>query len=152
MKWVLRFTFGLVMVVGIGGLLVLLTRYLHPEWWRRRLVRRVVYGLPAVTLVVSSLWLVGFGLRAQWLFRPAAFGTAVGLVFMLGLILALPLSGIVLRARALWLRWRRERADEALALLASHLQFLRFASRFDDGTDDLVSGHFGIGRVLRYVN
>jgi uncharacterized protein len=106
MKWILRFVFGLVLVGGLGTVLVLLTRYLHPEWWRRPIVRRAAFGLPAITLVVSSLWLAGFGLRVGWLLQLGAFASAVCLVFMVGLIGALPLSGLVLRGRALVARWR----------------------------------------------
>lgn len=113
MKWLLRFLFGLVLVTGLGTLLVLLTRYLHPEWWRRRLVRWLAYGLPAFTLLVSSAWLAGFGLRVGWLLQLGAFGSAVGLVFMFGLLLALPVSGALLRARALWSLYRARRQKRA---------------------------------------
>ena len=114
MKWVLRFVFGLVFISGFGTVLVLLTRYLHPEWWRRRLVRRTAYGLPAATLVVTLVWLAGYGFGVGWLLRLGAFLSAICLVFMFGLILALPLSGLVLRVRALVVRWRRGRAGDAV--------------------------------------
>lgn len=111
MKWVLRFLLGFVFLAGLGTVLVLLTRYLHPEWWRRRLVRRVAYGLPAATLAVTLLWLVGFGLRVGWLLQIGTFGASVCLVFLTCLILALPLSGLVLRGRALVERWRARRRE-----------------------------------------
>jgi len=113
MKWVMRFVFGLVLMGGLGTVLLLLTRYLHPEWWQRRIVRRLAWGLPATTLVVSTLWLMGYGFRVGWLLQLGAFLTAICLVLTLGLILALPVSGLVLRGRSLWVGWRERHAAEA---------------------------------------
>ena len=95
MKYVFRtlVTTGVIAVLGLT--VVMLLRTLHPTWWRRRAVRWAAWGLPVAAAVAGVAWMVGFRAGIEWLFKVGSTASAVAVVVLLGLVIALPVSGLL---------------------------------------------------------
>ncbi len=104
MRFLLGYFYGLVTMLAIGLPLVLLLRFLNPDWWRIRGIRRAVLLLPAAGMFFWCL--------AEFARRPlgldslslaATFGVVLVLLPAIALIATLPIS-----AGLMYLRRRGE--------------------------------------------
>ncbi|UCD65044.1 MAG: metallophosphoesterase [Candidatus Zixiibacteriota bacterium] len=87
--------FWLAVIVIIGVLQLLFFRFLNPEWWRKRWVRRGSWTLPLVGVASVALWGYGEYTARDWLIYPGAIIAVPAAILEMSLILSLPLSGII---------------------------------------------------------
>ena len=104
--------FSAVVILIFGLLAVLMLRLLNRVWWARPRVRRLAWSLPAIGFAMVALWGVGEYLTKDWLSFPAALIVMLVFIFEAGLMLSLPVSGLLhlLNAFFDWIAKRHRRA------------------------------------------
>ncbi|MDZ4724051.1 MAG: metallophosphoesterase [candidate division Zixibacteria bacterium] len=87
--------FGGVLILALGLIELLLLRTLNKSWWQKKVIRRLAWGLPLSGLVMIGLWALGEYYQLMWLAVVARL--LIGLIILseLGLMLSLPISGIL---------------------------------------------------------
>lgn len=128
---------------------------LHRQWWKLPLIRRLLWTVPLVELVLLVLWVI--------FARSGIAGTAIVLsvavitlgVFSIALAISLPFSGIVLSVERLvrWWHDRRKRARDArspapaavavepLPVIASRRSFISTAAAIIPGATVASAGY-----------
>ncbi len=101
--------FGSIIVLIFGLVEVLLIRFLHRDWWRRRWIKWPAIGLPLVGVGCISLWAMGAVHDIRWVLAVGATGTSLAFVLEVALMLSLPFSGALELLRRLldWLFKRK---------------------------------------------
>ena len=110
--------FSAVIFLVFGGILALLLRTLHVQWWKRSpRLRRATWLVPAVGVVLAGLWALAQALDLRWLMAGAGFLVSFFFVSFLMLTAALPLSGLLLSAERLvgWIRRKDIGDDQSVA-------------------------------------
>ncbi len=79
----------------ISGIVLLLLRYLHPEWWKRKAVRYPVLLLALGGLVSLIIWAAGIYNKLEFVAYAGAVLASAIFMIQLSLIVSLPLSGFV---------------------------------------------------------
>ncbi|HHI03399.1 MAG: hypothetical protein DRP51_00290 [Candidatus Zixiibacteriota bacterium] len=103
--------FFAVAVMAIIGLIeIFLIRVLNKEWWQYKPIKYGSILLPIAGIVSVILWFLGMANRIQWVAQSGALMTTTVLILLLGLIVSLPLSGI-LNLGNLWIEKRRFRKE-----------------------------------------
>ncbi|MDF1544879.1 MAG: metallophosphoesterase [bacterium] len=87
--------FGVVAILVIGLLELLLLRFLNRAWWQKKLIRRAAWSLPLFGVVMVVTWFVGEYYAMDLVAYPAAGLAMLTFILEVGLMLSLPLSGIV---------------------------------------------------------
>jgi predicted MPP superfamily phosphohydrolase len=105
--------FGSIVVFVFGLSEVLLIRFLHRDWWRRRWVKWTAIGLPLAGVACIFLWALGTVHNIRWVLAIGATGTSLTLVLELALMLSLPFSGALEILRHLLDRVFRKKAAAA---------------------------------------
>lgn len=86
--------FALVISLLISGIVILLLRFLHREWWRKAYVRWPVIMAAGAGVLFLSIWAVGIFSKNE---SVAYFGAAVAsalFLLQLGLLVSLPMAAI----------------------------------------------------------
>lgn len=85
---------------------LILTWSLHRQWWSIRGVRRAMWIVPLIVLPCVGLW--ALSVRMDWHTPTIVFAvlSGFGVTAALGLVVALPFSGVILTVQNLIRRWR----------------------------------------------
>lgn len=104
--------FASLVLLFLGLVTVLLIRFLHRNWWRRRWIKWPAIVLPLAGVGCILLWGVGTVHGLRWALAVGATGTALVLVLEVALMLSLPFSGALELLRRLldWLLRRKAAA------------------------------------------
>jgi predicted MPP superfamily phosphohydrolase len=102
--------FSLIVLTVFSFLEVLLIRTLNRGWWRHKYIRRAAYSLPIWGVISIILWFIAGFYEIKWLTLVGSIAVATTMVFLLGLFLSLPISGI-LNSLHNWLERRKRRAE-----------------------------------------
>jgi len=103
--------FFAVAVMAIIGLIeIFLIRVLNKEWWQYKPIKYGSILLQNAGIVSVIMWFLGMANRIQWVAQSGALMTTTVLILLLGLIVSLPLSGI-LNLGNLWIEKRRFRKE-----------------------------------------
>lgn len=87
--------FAVIALLVLSGLEILLLRLLNKRWWQKKWIRVSSLILPLVGLVCIGFWMYGvFAMKRTLMFFSATM-TALTLIMILSLLLALPISGIM---------------------------------------------------------
>ncbi len=101
--------FSAVIFLVFGGLLALLLRTLHVQWWKRSpRLRRATWLVPLAGIGLTALWALAQVLETDWLMAGAGFIVSFLFVSFLMLTVALPLSGMILSVER-FVRWVRRK-------------------------------------------
>lgn len=84
---------------------------LHRQWWEFRWVRRTLWIAPLVAYLFMGIWALGGALDLPWLGRLGGTLTALAAACSIALLLALPLSGLILTGERLVERFSRKRRN-----------------------------------------
>ncbi len=103
--------FAVLSMVVIGLIEVLLIRVLNKEWWQYKPIKLGSILLPVVGIISVILWFWGMAYETDWLAQTGALMTTVALILLLGLVVSLPLSGI-LNLSNRWIEKRRRRKND----------------------------------------
>jgi len=134
-------------VVLIFGLVeIVLIRFLHRDWWRRRWVKWPAIGLPVAGVICICLWSLGTVKDIRWVLAIGATGTSLAFVLEVALMLSLPFSGALafLNHALDWLHKRR-RAKAAEPINEQRRVFLKTAAAALPAIS-LTTGAAGIAR------
>ncbi len=82
---------------------------LHRQWWELRWVRRTLWIAPLVAFLFMGLWALGGALDLRWLNRLGGTLTAFAAACSIALLLALPVSGLILTGERVVERFSRKR-------------------------------------------
>lgn len=102
--------FAAVLVLICGGLQALMLALLNRVWWRKRLLRLTSLLLPVAGMLAVGLWGLGEYVNQTWLSLPMSLLAILVFVAELGLVLSLPVSGIIHGVGHLIAHFRRRRA------------------------------------------
>ncbi len=102
--------FAVLLMVVIGLIEILLIRILNKEWWRHKPIKYGSLLLPVIGVISVILWFSGMANQTEWLAQTGALMTTTVLILLLGLIVSLPLSG-VLNLSNRWVEKRRQRKN-----------------------------------------
>ncbi|MEE8576654.1 MAG: hypothetical protein V3T31_05310, partial [candidate division Zixibacteria bacterium] len=104
----LYFTIFLSVIIGLLGLInVALLRFLTSRWWRKPLLRGLIWFLPVTGIVFVGLWALFENYQVSALAMSAAALASLVFVVELCLCLTLPLSGMMFLAESLYRRYRK---------------------------------------------
>ena len=113
----------------IGGIQVLLLRFLNKTWWDRKIIRRAAIFLPLFGVMMVVVWGFGEYYARDWLTYPGAVMAALTFVLEVALMLSLPLSGVLHFAQQIAdLVAHRRRKESPEAPDAGRRDFLRVAA------------------------
>lgn len=87
--------FAVVAILLFGLFEVILLRFLNRTWWDNRYIRTAAWGLPLFGTAMVLMWGLGEYYTQNWLAYPAATLTALTFILEVGLMLSLPLSGLI---------------------------------------------------------
>jgi uncharacterized protein len=102
--------FAAVLVLVCGGLQALMLALLNRVWWRKRFLRLTSLLLPVVGMLAVGLWGLGEYFDKIWLSLPMSLLAILVFVAELGLVLSLPVSGIVHGVGHLIAHFKKKRA------------------------------------------
>lgn len=102
--------FAVLLMSVIGLIEVLLIRILNKEWWQYKPIKFGSILLPLTGIISVILWFLGMGNQIEWLAQTGALMTTATLILLLGLVVSLPLSGI-LNLSNRWIEKRRNRKN-----------------------------------------
>jgi predicted MPP superfamily phosphohydrolase len=100
--------FAVILMAVIGLIEILLIRILNKDWWRHKPIKYGALLLPVIGVISVILWFSGMANQAKWLAQTGALMTTTVLILLLGLIISLPLSGI-LNLSNRWIERRKKR-------------------------------------------
>ncbi|MFH2037340.1 MAG: metallophosphoesterase [Candidatus Zixiibacteriota bacterium] len=81
-------------VLLLGFAIIGLLKFLNRDWWRKKFIRRIAYGLVLWGVISVILWSIGYITKTVWLYNYGALATIIMLTLSMAMILALPFSGI----------------------------------------------------------
>ena len=87
--------FSAVFILFIGGIQILLLRFLNKTWWHRKVIRRAAMFLPLFGVMMVAVWGFGEYYARDWLAYPGAVMAALTFVLEIALMVSLPLSGVL---------------------------------------------------------
>ncbi|MEW6051592.1 MAG: metallophosphoesterase [Candidatus Zixiibacteriota bacterium] len=87
--------FSAVVILIFGLLAVLMLRLFNRTWWARPRIRRLAWSLPLTGFAMVSVWGLGEYLAKDWISLPAALIAMLVFIFEMGLMLSLPVSGLL---------------------------------------------------------
>jgi predicted MPP superfamily phosphohydrolase len=87
--------FASVLILVFGTLQAVLLRVLNRPWWHRRPIRLASLWLPVAGMVFIFLWGVGEYQNWSWLGTPMSFLAILVFIIEAGLMLSLPISGVI---------------------------------------------------------
>lgn len=105
--------FAVLSMSVIGLIEILLIRVLNKEWWDYKPIKFGSILLPLVGIISVILWFLGMGKQVEWLAQTGALMTTAALILLLGLIVSLPLSG-VLNLSNRWIEGRKKRREKKI--------------------------------------
>ncbi len=100
--------FAVLSMVVIGLIEILLIRVLNKEWWRYKPIKYGSIMLPIAGIISDILWFLGMAHEIEWLAQTGAVMTTTILILLLGLIISLPISGL-LNLSNRWIEKRKKR-------------------------------------------
>ena len=100
--------FAVLLMVVIGLIEILLIRILNKDWWQYKPIKYGSLLLPVIGVISVILWFSGMANQTEWLAQTGALMTTTVLILLLGLIVSLPLSGI-LNLSNRWIERRKKR-------------------------------------------
>lgn len=100
--------FAVISMTVIGLIEILLIRVLNKDWWQYKPIKSASILLPLTGIVFVVLWFLGMANEIVWLAQIGALMTTTALILLLGLIISLPLSGI-LNLSNRWIERRKKR-------------------------------------------
>ncbi len=108
--------FAVLSMVVIGLIEILLIRVLNKEWWQYKPIKLGAILLPVVGIISVIFWFWGMANETEWLAQTGALLTTGALILLLGLIVSLPLSGILnLSNRWIEKRKRQENGENLIS-------------------------------------
>ncbi len=120
--------FAVIVFSTVAGIDILLLKYLHPDWWKKRAIRYpALLSLPAGVIFIG-IWAIGAYAGAAGISRFGAFMTASVFLLQLAALVSLPFSGIVHIGTRLFafLRLKLRKPDTGVS--AGRRRFLRDAA------------------------
>jgi hypothetical protein len=99
-------------VALLGAVIILLLWLLHPDWWKKKLVRVSVMLLPAVTSISAVFWALGHQNHWTGMLQWGAFWTPTFFVMEASLLAALPFSAIIHTVIRIIDSYKRHRKNE----------------------------------------
>ncbi len=120
--------FAVVVFSTVAGIDILLLKYLHPDWWKRRAIRYSALLIMPVSIIFVGFWMIGVYTGAAWLSSFGAFTAASFFLLQLATLVSLPFSGIVHIGTKLFafLKLKMKKADTGVS--ADRRRFLRDAA------------------------
>ena len=109
--------FAVLSMVVIGLIEILLIRGLNKEWWQYKPIKYGAILLPVAGIISVILWFWGMAIETEWLAQTGALMTTAALILLLGLIISLPLSG-VLNLSNRWIEKRKQKKNSGESMLA----------------------------------
>jgi len=89
--------FAVVFILLLGLIEILLLRFLNKPWWEKRFIKWLAIFLPVSGVVMILAWGLGEYYAKNWLLYPGAVGTSLIFILEVGLMLSLPVSGVILQ-------------------------------------------------------
>lgn len=142
--------FIVAVVLGFGLVQVILMRKLNPEWWRRRWIRRASWSLPIIGVTFLMLFIASEYYLLDWLRMPSSIVSVTAVVLELGLMIALPFSGL-LHGINRWLDRREKHTDEPANMPAQSRRWFLKTTAAAVPVAALATGLTGIGRAFAEV-
>jgi len=87
--------FAVVFILLLGLIEILLLRFLNKPWWEKRFIKWLAIFLPVSGVVMILAWGLGEYYAKNWLLYPGAVGTSLIFILEVGLMLSLPVSGVI---------------------------------------------------------
>lgn len=120
--------FAVVVFSAVAGIDILLLKYLHPDWWKKRAVRYpALLVMPGGVLFVG-IWMIGIYAGAAWLSYFGAFMAASVFLLLLATLVSLPFSGIVHIGTRLFAFLKSKMSKPDTGVSAGRRRFLRNAA------------------------
>ncbi len=85
--------FGTAVLLILSGLEVLFFKLLNPRWWKKKAIRKGSFFLPVSGVIFIAVWVLGIFSYKKTIILLGATLSALSLVLILALLLALPVSG-----------------------------------------------------------
>jgi predicted MPP superfamily phosphohydrolase len=121
--------FSAVFILLIGGIQLLLLRFLTRAWWDRKIIRWAAVFLPLFGVMMVIVWGFGEYYTRDWLTYPGAVAAALTFVLEVALMLSLPLSGVLHFAQRIAdLIAHRRRKESSDTVNTGRRDFLRLAA------------------------
>lgn len=95
MNRIFPLVFAVIIFSTVAGINVLLLKYIHPDWWKRRAIRYSALLVMPVGVLFVGIWMIGVYAGAAWLSSFGAFMAASILLLQFAILVSLPFSGIV---------------------------------------------------------
>jgi predicted MPP superfamily phosphohydrolase len=118
----------------VSGAVILLLRFLHPDWWKKRIVKYPALILAVLVLVSLLIWLLGAFTRFKIISDIGVILASTIFLIQLSLIVSLPLSGVIhlfYRIKT-WLAARLKRPESEIQ--KSRRKFIKHAAAVIPGT------------------
>jgi predicted MPP superfamily phosphohydrolase len=81
----------------LGLTVIVLLKYFNRPWWRNRWVRRIARGWLLFGVLTVAIWILAYYIDMPQMAKIGSMGAVIMLTVSLGLIISLPLSGLVNR-------------------------------------------------------
>jgi len=100
----------------ISGTMIVLLRFLHPDWWKRKFVRYPALISAAAILVSLLIWLLGAFTKIRLISDIGVTLASAIFLIQLSLIISLPLSGMIhlFYRIKIWLAARLKRPESEI--------------------------------------
>ena len=146
-----------VLFFTVGALNIAMLKYLHPDWWKNKLVRISSRFLPLAVIGSAIIWALGYKYRLPYLSQPGAIFTPALLILEMTLFVSFPFSGIVHSAARIYERVQRKENDGPIEFSESRRKFLTTASSIfpavamTAGISGIVDSYGKIAVPIRHI-
>ncbi len=120
--------FAVVVFSVVAGIDILLLKYLHPDWWRRRAIRYPALFVMPVGVLFVGIWIIGVYAGVTGLSRFGAFMAASIFLLLLAILVSMPFSGIVHIGTRLFVFLQRKASEPDTDVSTGRRRFLRDAA------------------------
>jgi hypothetical protein len=120
--------FAVIVFSTVAGIIVLLLKFLHPDWWKRKAIRYPALLSMPVGIFFVGIWIIGVYAGAEWLSGFGAFMTASVFLLLLATLVSLPFSGIVHIGTRLFAFLKSKMSKPDTGVSAGRRRFLRDAA------------------------
>jgi hypothetical protein len=120
--------FAVIVFSTVAGIIVLLLKYLHPDWWKRKAIRYSALLSMPVGIFFVCIWALGVYAGAEWLSGFGAFMAASVFLLLLATLVSLPFSGIVHIGTKLFAFLKSKMSKPDTGVSAGRRKFLRNAA------------------------